>query len=446
MKYPVAESTGVATENIDEMLDQNLAEHMIDRYETQGTIGPQPDYAVQPGHGLFGQPTAGMTHEALMDYASGLAMGTAGAGPANLGKGMLKFLKKIVKDPKELKRMANRGYTKSKFATSNAVKSYLNKNKPYQQARQKFQKWNQPELVESDPIMQAAAKAGRHTIDDIAGKRGLDRLFNTIGAKDSPMNNPRVRAAIEETIGSRILHTDILPVPKTYNIKEFLKGPKGQQIGGRAFTDWSPNAKVEIGRSKDLEWLESVGKHEFTHISQLQGPRNAKWMDYMAKKHKLTGDEMTWMQSRIYDRPFRSTWEPGRNPNRMPTKQWEDDYMEKIYPHLKPEAKEFYDRYHAGKIPYSKLTGKDKINEYYIRAKELSARGSQIRHEIDKMNAGDTAQKKAGSLLERLVSRESRLVTEEGLDMMVNKLWGLGPVGVGIGAYEGTVLENTDQK
>ena len=103
MKYPVAESTGVATENIDEMLDQNLAEHMIDRYETQGTIGPQPDYAVQPGHGLFGQPTAGMTHEALMDYASGLAMGTAGAGPANLGKGMLKFLKKIVKDPKELK-------------------------------------------------------------------------------------------------------------------------------------------------------------------------------------------------------------------------------------------------------------------------------------------------------------------------------------------------------
>jgi hypothetical protein len=296
--------------------------------------------------------------------------------------------------------------------------------------------------------MQASARAGRHTIDDIAGKRGLDRFFNTIGRKDSPMNNPRVRAAMEETIASRILHADILPVPKTYNLIERLKGPKGQQIGGRAWTDWSPNARVEIGKSKDLDWLESVGKHEFTHVAQLQGPRNAKWMDYMAKKHKLTGDEMTWMQSNIYDRPSGPFWDTSKNQNMMPRKQWEEDYFQKIYPHLKPKVKEWYDNYATTKTPsypagtpYSKLKGKDKTNEYYLRPKEMSARASQIRHEIDKMNAGDTAQKQAGSLFESLAHRESRLLTEEGLDMIVNKLWGVGPVGVGLSFQEGKTAE-----
>ena len=436
-EYPVAESTGRAHENIDAMLDQNLAEHMIDRYETHGTIGPQPDYAVKPGKGIFGQPVAGMTHDALMEHAQGLAMGTAGAGPANLSKGILKFVKKIAKDPKELKRMTNRGYTRAKLATTNAVKSYLNKNKPYQQARQKFQAWDQPPLLGSDPIIAAAGRSGRHTIDDIAGKRGLDRLFHTIGRKGSPMNNPRVRAAIEETIGSRIHQADILPVPKTYNIKEFLKGPKGQRIGGRAWPDWHPNARVEFGRSKDLDWLDSVGKHEFTHVAQLQGPRNAKWMDYMAKKHKLTGDEMSWMQSNIYDRPSRPFWDSSKNPNMTSRKQWEEDYFEKIYPHLKPKVKEWYDKYSTGKTHPKNLIKKDKTNEYYLRPKEMSARASQIRHEIDKMNAGDTAQKKAGSLLEKLVSREGRILTEEGIDMIVNKLWGVGPVGLGLSFQEG---------
>jgi len=440
MKYPVAESTGVAHENIDAMLDQNLAEHMIDRYETHGTIGPQPDYAVKPGKGIFGQPTAGMTHDALMEYASGLAMGTAGGGPANLGKGMLKYLTKFVKTPpktmQEFRRMANvnpGGYARIK----GRVKQYLETNKPYQQARQKFKEWDQPPLLESDPIIAAAGRSGRHTIDDIAGKRGLDRLFHTIGRKDSPMNNPRVRAAIEETIGSRIRQADILPVPKTYNIKEFLKGPKGQRIGGRAWTDWSPNARVEFGRSKDLDWLDSVGKHEFTHVAQLQGPRNAKWMDYMAKKHKLTGDEMSWMQSNIYDRSSRPFWDSSKNPNMTSRKQWEEDYFEKIYPHLKPKVKEWYDKYSTGKTHPKNLIKKDKTNEYHLRPKEMSARASQIRHEIDKMNAGDTAQKKAGSLLERLVSREGRILTDEGLDMIVNKLWGVGPVGLGLSFQEG---------
>ena len=435
--YPVAESTGRAHENIDAMLDQNLAEHMIDRYETHGTIGPQPDYAVKPGKGIFGQPVAGMTHDALMEHAQGLAMGTAGAGPANLSKGILKFVKKIAKDPKELKRMTNRGYTRAKLATTKAVKSYLNKNKPYQQARQKFKEWDQPPLLESDPIIAAAGRSGRHTIDDIAGKRGLDRLFHTIGRKGSPMNNPRVRAAIEETIRSRIHQADILPVPKTYNIKEFLKGPKGQRIGGRAWPDWRPNARVEFGRSKDLDRLDSVGKHEFTHVAQLQGPRNAKWMDYMAKKHKLTGDEMSWMQSNIYDRSSRPFWDSSKNPNMTSRKQWEEDYFEKIYPHLKPKVKEWYDKYSTGKTHPKNLIKKDKTNEYYLRPKEMSARASQIRHEIDKMNAGDTAQKKAGSLLEKLVSNEGRILTDEGLDMIVNKLWGVGPVGLGLSFQEG---------
>ena len=432
-EYPVAESTGRAHENIDAMLDQNLAEHMIDRYETQGTIGPIPEDWQEYPENVFGKQVPPLGQEDLY----GLAMGTAGAGPANLSKGILKFVKKIAKDPKELKRMTNRGYTRAKLATTKAVKGYLNKNKPYQQARQKFQAWDQPPLLGSDPIIAAAGRSGRHTIDDIAGKRGLDRLFHTIGRKGSPMNNPRVRAAIEETIGSRIHQADILPVPKTYNIKEFLKGPKGQRIGGRAWTDWRPNARVEFGRSKDLDWLDSVGKHEFTHVAQLQGPRNAKWMDYMAKKHKLTGDEMSWMQSNIYDRSSRPFWDSSKNPNMTSRKQWEEDYFEKIYPHLKPKVKEWYDKYSTGKTHPKNLIKKDKTNEYYLRPKEMSARASQIRHEIDKMNAGDTAQKKAGSLLEKLVSREGRILTDEGLDMIVNKLWGVGPVGLGLSFQEG---------
>ena len=53
------------------------------------------------------------------------------------------------------------------------------------------------------------------------------------------------------------------------------------------------------------------------------------------------------------------------------------------------------------------------------------------------MLAGDTAQRKAGSLLERLMLREGKLLTDEGVDMIVNKLWGVGPVGLGLSFQEG---------
>ena len=442
MKYPVAESTGVAHENIDEMLDQNLAEHMLNKYDLHGTIGPQPDYWIKPGKNIFGQEVAGMEREEALEYAGGLAMGSVGGGPQNLGKGILKFLKQWKNPPKtmrEFRRMANvnpGGYSRMK----GRVKQYLETSKPYQQARKKFKEWDQPELLESDPIMNIADRTKLHTIEDIGGKKGLDRFFSTIGAKDSPMNNPRVRAAMRDTMEERILGTKIAAVPKTYNLKETLKGPWGQRIGGRAYTGGVPGdmsrARVEFGRSTPGH-MESTGRHEFTHVGQLQGSRSANWLDRMSKKHKLTGDEMTWMQSNIYDRPVAGTFTPGRNPNRIGAKRWEDAYMEKLYPHLKPGAKEWYDKFHAGKKPYRKLIGKDKDMEYMLRPKEFSARGSQIRHEIDKMIAGDKSQKKAGSLLERLTHRERKYVTDEGLDMMVNKLWGLGPVGVGLSFQEG---------
>ena len=433
-EYPVAESTGRAHENIDAMLDQNLAEHMIDRYETHGTIGPQPDYAVKPGKGIFGQPVAGMTHDALMEHAQGLAMGTAGAGPANLSKGILKFVKKIAKDPKELKRMTNRGYTRAKLATTNAVKSYLNKNKPYQQARQKFKEWDQPPLLESDPISLASRTAKLHTIEDIAGKKGLDRFFNTINATKSPMNNPRVRAAMRDVIKDRVLNTEVMNLPKTAILKEWLN-TRGK-LGGQAYTQRTPRARVDLGKATP-EVVQSLGKHEFTHISQLQKPRNAPQMETLIKKHNLTGDEMNWLQNNLYDRPFASVWASGRNPNRLPTQYWEDAYIEKLYPHFKPEVKKWFDKYHAGKTPLKKLNTTDKFREYKVRAREFAGRGSQIRHEVDKMLAGDTAQRKAGSLLERLMLREGKLLTEEGIDMIVNKLWGVGPVGLGLSFQEG---------
>ena len=429
--YPVAESTGIAHENIDAMLDQNLAETMIDRYETQGTIGPIPEDWQEYPKNVFGKQVPPLGQEDLY----GLAMGTAGAGPANLGKGILKFVKKIAKDPKELKRKTNRGYTRAKFATTNAVKSYLNKNKPYQQARQRFRAWDQPPLLETDPISLASRIAKVHTIEDIAGKKGLDRLFNTIGATDSPMNNPRVRAAIRDVIENRILHTEVMNLPKTAILKERLQS--GMKLGGRAYTRRTPRAKVELGKATP-EAVESLGKHEFTHTGQMPpGPRSARGMDRLIKKHKLTGDEMTWLQSNVYDKPLASVWTPGRNPNRLRTQYWEDAYIEKLYPHFKPEVKKWFDKYHAGKTPLKKLNKQDAFTEYQVRGREFAARGSQIRHETDKLLASGQTKIKPGSLLDRLKKRESKLLTDEGLDMIVNKLWGVGPVGLGLSFQEG---------
>jgi hypothetical protein len=425
MKYPVAESTGVAHAGIDSIIAENQIDAQNEQYKLHGAVGPNPAYdeegniRIDEGWAPDIALAPFMTGKSLLKYASGVKP----------------FVKKIVKDPKELKRMANRGYRRAILHARSKTKRYLNTNKPYQQARQKFQEWDQPTLPQSDPIMQAADKAKWYAIDDIAGKKGLDRFFHTIGATDSPMNNPRVREAIRETMAGKIMQTDVLPISRAENIKEFLKsitpGLEGWPVRGRAWARYNSRPRVELARGQSKLQLESTGKHEFGHVGRLQGPRNAKWAERMHKNYDLTGDELNWIQGNVFDRPFSSVWTPSKNPNRRATKAWEDLYMEKIYPHLKPDVKKWYDKYHSGKIPFGDLKGKEKLMEYQVRPREIAERASQMRHEFDMLKAGDKSRRAKGGLLEKLLYREDKVLTEEGINMALNKLWGLGPVGIG---------------
>tara|TARA_R110002012_G_scaffold52941_1_gene136019 strand:+ start:2794 stop:3429 length:636 start_codon:yes stop_codon:yes gene_type:complete len=44
MKYPIAESTGVATDNIDDIIGENSLQFLQEQYNTHGTVGPNPAY------------------------------------------------------------------------------------------------------------------------------------------------------------------------------------------------------------------------------------------------------------------------------------------------------------------------------------------------------------------------------------------------------------------
>ena len=66
--------------------------------------------------------------------------------------------------------------------------------------------------------------------------------------------------------------------------------------------------------------------------------------------------------------------------------------------------------------------------EYFLRPRELAARASQMRHYIDELNVTG----KTHPALKRMAMQETDFLTDKGLDMTINKLWGLGPLGLAI--------------
>tara|TARA_Y100000310_G_scaffold266404_1_gene277876 strand:- start:49 stop:1281 length:1233 start_codon:yes stop_codon:yes gene_type:complete len=394
-----AESTGRANQNIDEILRDNVAATMKARGERFGTIEAMPDEF--PG---------GLTQDDILNMVTGSYGGAIGA-TTKAGKGVISKLMKHI-DASKLKNLPRK------------VKRAVTSSKPYQQMRQKFKEWDQPRLSSDDPLSAIISKAKADAATDIGGKRGIDRLFHTLDETKSKFNNPRVRGAIKDAIEERIILSDAARVPKSYRLLNSLKNMigKGEHIGGRAWVH-PPRARIEFAKSGSLDNLRSIGKHEFTHVGQMQpNVASAPWMSNLIKKHKLKGDEMTWLRNNVFSRQI------NRNPNLIATQRWEDKYMDKIYPHLTPKAQNWYDDYFTGKVPWDKLKGRDKMMEYFLRPRELAARASQMRHYIDELNVTG----KTHPALKRMAMQETDLLTDKGLDMTINKLWGLGPLGLAI--------------
>ena len=103
---------------------------------------------------------------------------------------------------------------------------------------------------------------------------------------------------------------------------------------------------------------------------------------------------------------------------------WETKYAEKISPFLR-EGKKIT---HPNVGITLKRGQKGSHEQYLLQPLEMVERASQIRQLQYKPNKSIREE----YLLEQLIEKELKLVTKEGLDMMIDKLWMAAPVSIGL--------------
>ena len=396
MSFFDPESTSSATENIDGILRDNMERAHGERIDREGSIGPTPSRYQFPG---------GLTEEDLLDMVTGGYGGITKTGGSVLSK-----LAKGIKGSKLGKKAI--GAVKRKLNTSKAYQSWMKGTTPSKQ------------LAEIGEESRALA------MKDMTGKEGFKRFLYTVDAPKEfatkkmhrafqGLIRPGMKAAKFGKMSRQDKLFDVKTAggyatpansisPAEVRVREFgplLRGLFGGKQGAR-------------------EYMKSTGVHEFTHVAQKPlGTRypGVAYMDKFAKQYKLNPK-----QARFLEDAF---WPTADNPSTF----WKYKYAEK----MKPFARKQYDIMDKDVITkINKSTGPDKW-KYYLSPHEISARAASMRNLIDETNPrilkkGGELWRTKDRLLKEEMGREIPYMDLKGSEMAINKLWGLGPVGLAI--------------
>ena len=402
MKYPVAESTGRATEGIDSIIASNRAEEA----RSIGTIGPNPEYD-EEGNII---PVTG--------YAPDLALS-----PLMSGKSLLSILKGLKGAPDKIANALTGGSqgliaelrhpgAALRGMKLQAERKYLNKLKwPVEGAIAPVKKYLQ--TMPTPFILGKGREARRLAGKDIGGKGGFKRFLHTMDAPKE-MDNPQVYEAFQDIVKGRMKETSIGRIPKSYAKKH----PGTVGYAGTQRTN--PYVHLKMGRPDLSRRGDAV--HEFTHIGQMP-----KWNPekFAESTSKLSKKETAFLEDAIfgYYDP-KGIWtrsDPG----------WMKKYAEKMNPLLKKGHKIPLDDFPRGGYGF---TRKD-YDQYMVRPHEISANMASIR-DLDKMmsapiNLSGYLKRGLKSAMQSDLKRQSPYITKK------DKLWGAGGGGLlGYTAYE----------
>lgn len=414
LKYPVAESTGRATENIDEILAGNQVKPVQEGSKqsrlSEFFFGPEsgvdmgfaPDLALTPF--LSKKGMTGMLKWAKRKYYGRQAHNDA------IGKIGITGI------PTEIKRVLRQGKRaiKKKLKTNKAYQSWMNDTTPSKQ------------------LAQIGEEARAIAIEDMTGKKGFQRFLHTVDAPKE-FNTKRMHQAFQALVRPGMKSAKFSKMSKLDKLGDNVAGFARVQ-GKEQMRNLAP-AEVRVREFGPLlrRLANTVGEktrqkgtsiHEFTHVAQQPKPSypGGAYMDKFAEQYKLSPKQVQFLEN--------SFWPAADDIST----HWKYKYAEKMKPFVRKQY-DIMDKDVLTRI--NPTTGPDKW-KYWLSPHEISARAAQMRHLLPEVSP--RLLKKGGKLwdaqkeevLKDYFLRENPYIDLKGTDQAINKLWGLGPVGLAI--------------
>jgi len=370
-------------ENMETVLLRNQERALKESHELHGTIGPNPNYDEE----------GNIIPQEL--WAPDLSFTPIATAPS------LKKTATILKDL--IKEGASNEVLKSLWFLPNRMIQKLTSTKP-------------------SKALKKLGEEGRETaLEEIGSRSSFERLRNTLYEKPGikamdDMNIAEEYSGIlddQYKVYKRLMESEIKAAPlEKLSLYDMVmrRGVRGSAYSSSK----NPATKVklrEFGYNPDD--IKSTALHEFGHIARLQSKRGARELEYLA-------DELRFGE-------YRPTGQMSYGPihnfaNALAG--WEAQYADKISPFLR-EGKKIT---HPDIGITLKRGQKGYQQQYLLQPLEMVERASQIRQLQYKPNKSIREE----YLLEQLIEKELKLVTKEGLDMMVDKLWMAAPISVGL--------------